>query len=343
MSWLEEKTQDLLMIGILFGAFGWLIVAPRVFPAPLGEAIAQVGYFVIVVGGVFGTDLVIQFYVNKWAYLEVLIRPRNRIVGLFLRDRESKLLDEGSGSYSTTLTVAFPVRLGEGDKVRQVILNHVGSWEDRIGFKSGGYARFNGYSVAHPQTERIEVYQEERGSVSIDHGEAIPVFTLRTASKDYTRRLTQPEADVKATVESLTARLASLSGEMGELQRKSGEWHQKAIAYEDIIKQQGSETKGLLEGKTGVQELAYEYLLTVYMACGSIDKALSQLKGGRLEWFNKYALYAVLGGVFFAYVWFNPSAAAAIQAWFSVSTNQLFVLIFVGLGVAGFYLRSRRR
>lgn len=373
MSWIEEKTQDLLMIGVLFGAFGWLILAPRFIPAPYGEVAAQVGYFVIVLVGVFGTDLIIQFYVNKFAYLEVLIRPSNRVVGLFLNNHESKVIDAAKDRHSTTLFLAFPVKIG-AEKVKQVVLNHTRSWEDRIGFRSGGYARYNGYSVPHPQSERIEVYQEASGNLSIDHGETIPVFSLKTASKDYLSHLPMPKdpqktkqaatkdaaasnmgevaeeapesIDASVSLEDETAskdaEILKLQSLVNEWMRKAGEWHQKAIAYEDIIKQQGVETKGLLEGKTGIQELAYEFLLTVYVACGSIDKALAQLKGNRMEWFNKYAMYAALGLIFFGYIWFNPDAAKAIQAWISVSTNQLFVLILIALGVVGFYLRSRR-
>jgi len=337
--WLEARLQDFLMFSVLLGSFVWLIAASKLIPPPYGEIAGQAGYFIIIFLGIFGIEVAVREYVNSYPYIRALIRPNNEWIHLFLMP-PGTTRKIGSNQYATTLDLRFPITLPGYEKVKRIELHHTGPWAKRIKFRRG-YATWNGFIIRHPQTEIIEVFQSEKSTTMLDHGEPVPIFLLHSASQDYYREHLAASSEADAC---LARNLEELKAQLAEAERQKLEWHQRAISAEEIIEQQKSEIRGLLEAKSNMKDLAYEYMLTIYQACHSIDKALAMLRGPRFAgWINKYVVALILGILAIAYVWYNPQFGSALYTWLSNPMNQLFVIAFAGIIALVIYYVSRRR
>ncbi len=241
--------------------------------------------------------------------------------------------------YATTLDLRFPVKFGELSMVKRIELHHDGKWSERVKFRRG-MCVWSGFSVPHPQTEIVEVFQVPKASTMMDHGEPVPVFVLKSASMDYYygRVGTSASEDYLEQVGQDVRR--TIRDQMAEAERQKSEWHMRAIAAEEVIEQQKAEIKGLLEAKTGLKELAYEYMLTIFLACGSIEKALAHLRGPLLNKdMIKYIALTVLGLAGVALVWANPDILTMLAS----NVLVLLAVILIAGAVIVLLLQRRRK
>ncbi len=336
----EARMQDAMMVGILMLSFAWLVIIGAVLPEYASVA-GPVGYFAIIFGGLFGTEIAIREYVNSYPYLRILVRPDNESIHAFLSP-PGATRRLGPNRYATTLDLRFPISFGEFKGVKRMELHHEREWSKRVKFRRG-MCVWSGFSVPHPQTEIVEVFQVPKASVMMDHGEPVPVLILRSGSMDYYHGRPGPSLaeplteDYRAQVER--ERTALLAEQFAEATRQKSEWHQRAIAAEEAIEQQKAEIKGLLEAKSGLKELAYEYMLTIYQAMGSIEKALAHMRGTVLnKEIVKWIALTILGLAVVALVWANPDIVAVLA-----SNVLVLVAVIVVAGVAAYLLLQRRK
>ncbi len=341
--WLVSPIPEItILFSLIAGYLGYKVVHLNAWQTVL---LSVIGYFA---GSLIVWKLAVREYVNSYPYIRMLIRPDNKWCHLFLMP-PGTTRKIGENRYATTLNLRFPIKLEDYGKVRRIELHHYGQWSKRIRFRRGT-AVWNGFMVSHPQTEIIETYQVPKSSTMMDHGEPVPIFILHSASQDY--YLEHVHSTVGSNpglslatfeVESLRNEIKRLNEQLAEAERQKNEWHQRALAYEEIIEQQKAEIRGLLEAKGGLRDLAYEYMLTIYESCHSIEKALKALRGPRFAgWLNKYVVALIIGLAVIAYVWLNPEFGSAVYTFLSHPWNQVFVIILVGVIVAGIYYWKKR-
>ncbi len=333
----EARMQDAMMMAILMISFAWLVIIGAVLPEYAG-VVGPIGYFAIIFGGLFGTEIAIREYVNSYPYLKILSRPDNDWLHAFLSPPGSTR-QIGPNRYTTTLDLRFPIKLEEFGTVKRIELHHDGKWSERIKFRRG-MCVWSGFSVPHPQTEIIEVFQVPKASAMMDHGEPVPVFVLKSASMDYYYGRPSSGTPVAYDVKVDRERMRTLEEQLAEADRQSSEWHMRAIAAEEVIDQQKAEIKGLLEAKTGMKDLAYEYLLTIYQAMGSIERALMHVKG--TTWNKalvKYVAMTVLGLAVVGLVWANPEILTALAS----NVLVLLAIIVVAGAVTVYALKRKNR
>lgn len=332
----QDKMQDTLMVGVMVLSFVWLIGIQSVLPQYAG-VLGPVGYLMIIFFGIFGVNLIVREHVNSFPYIDIHVRPSNDHYHAFL-EPPGDTRKIAPNQYVTTLNLRFPIDF-EGDMVDRIELHHTGRWSDRIRFNRG-YCVYGGLSVPHPQTEEIEVSIMPKTSSMIDHDTVVPIFILRSASLDYYKT---GELDVEElhTSDDLKNRIKTLTAQLAEAYRRIAEWHQRAVSAEEKIDQQKAEIRGLMSAKSGLRELAYEYMLTIYQACGSIEKALAHLKGQTLtDKMLKYAMITIIGVAALGWMWYNPDAVTTLAA----NTLFLVTLLIVAIvgGIVFFYMRGRK-
>jgi len=190
--------------------------------------------------------------------------------------------------------------------------------------------------VPHPQTEILEVYQVPKATAMLSQSEFVPIFILKSASQDYYRPA-QLSVEPIFSEGDLITRVETLESQLAEAERQKTEWHQRAIAAEEIVEQQKSEIRGLMETKSGLKELAYEYMLTVYQACGSIEKALQKLRGTTIgKEIVKYIALTVIALAAIGLVWANPQIIDML------ASNVLLLMVVLIVG-AVIFLTVRRK
>lgn len=332
----QDRLQDTITMGVMFGAIAWLMVINAVLPQYTGS-LGIIGYLFITVFGLVGVNLIVREHVNSYEFIEVLVRPENDRYNLFIESSTTRKISPGQRV--TTLNLAFPVDY-DGEKVRRIEIHHTGRWSERVRY-SPGYCVYSGLSVPHPQTEIIEVSRMPRSHIMVDHDETVPIFILRSASLDQVKTgQVDMEKDL-FTVADYSSRNETLKVQLAEAERRATEWHQRAVASEEIIEQQNSEIRGLMSEKSGIRELAYEYMLTIYQACGSIEKALAHLRGQSFtDRMLKYLLIGALGISAMVVLAMNPDMVTTLAA------NTLFMVTLLAVAIVGgiifVYVRGRK-
>jgi hypothetical protein len=346
--YLEEKFSDLLVILLLFASFGWLFLCENFFPKEIGKIAGPMGYFLIIIVALPAMDLYARERANPYPYLRTIVRPGNEELHLFIKKGVSRRVPGTDNLYYSNLELAFPAGCLDYGRVDRIILYHYGEWGKRIKFRPG-WAKYRGMSIKHPQTEKIIVEQKARSSTSVDHGSPIPVFFLRDASQDYFQKFeTMPPISINGGMTVQVSRLmddiARLKAEVAEARRSEHEWHQKALAYEEIIEQQKAEIRGLTEGKTSYKDVAYEFVLSLLEATSDIVQGLKKIRGPRVSLtFNKWMAIVIISIASIAYLYLNPDLTHGIMLWLSSPMNQLFFLILIAIVLGAIYYIQKRR
>jgi hypothetical protein len=346
---LEEMTEDAVMLGVIFGSMAALIFCQNFIPPPYGQSLGIALYFIITVLGTFGTTLWARECANKYPYLEAIVRPDNKRLHLFVESDISKGRPLGKNVYEAYLHLAQSVKYADYGKVRDIIIQYTGKWSNRVHLRPGR-AVWRGIRVEHPQTEIIELVQSERTTTSIDHGSPIPVFILRSASKDV---YAPPRAfftnnpggfSQESDMAKLQMRLSQLAAENAKLKRDAITWQQRALSYEDVVVQQRAETAGLLDAKAGIKEHAYETMLGFYQAFASFDKAMEAIRGRRFAFsFNKWVALTIISVVAVAFLWANPQIITQAQIWLSNPYNFGITAIALVVVLAIILYAQRRK
>jgi hypothetical protein len=145
-------------------------------------------------------------------------------------------------------------------------------------------------------------------------------------------------------VSRLMDEIARLKAEVAEARRSEHEWHQKALAYEEIIEQQKAEIRGLTEGKTSYKDVAYEYVLSLLEATSDIVQGLKKIRGPRVSLtFNKWMAIVIISIASIVYLYLNPDLTRSIMLWLSSPMNQLFFLILIAIILGAIYYIQKRR
>jgi len=364
----EEHTDDLLMFAIIFGGFGILFFSDLIFPPAYAKPIGGMLFIFIVLAGTMGIDLYAREVANPYPYIEMIVRPYNKKLHLFIEQDLSygRLIDKERDFHEIHLKLAFPVKYLDYGKVREIVIHHQGRWSERVRFRPGT-AVWRGLKVSHPMTEIIEVVQIERATTSVDHGQPIPIFFLRSASKDidYYKTMTYSmpfiskrtsknnssfNQNLKATqnsnleAETYETKIADLEAQLIALRSERDKWKEVALSYEEILEQKSAEIKGLLDAKSGFRESVVEALLTFWEAAGSIDKAIKMIRGGRGFRFDKWIALTIFGLAGIAYFYVNPEAGTTFYRWLSVPFNALiFAIIVISIVGVIIYTEKRKR
>jgi hypothetical protein len=363
----EEHAEDILMLAIIFGGFGILFLSDLIFPPAYAKQLGGMLFIFIVFAGTMGIDLYAREVANPYPYIEMIVRPYNKKLHLFIEQDLSygRLIDKESDFHEIHLKLAFPVKYLDYGKIREVVIHHQGKWSERVRFRPGT-AVWRGLRISHPMTEVIEVVQIERATTSVDHGQPIPIFFLRSASKDidYYKTMTysMPFISKRTSknnnfsslslsiknpnleVESYKSRIADLEAQLIALRSERDKWKEVALSYEEILEQKSAEIKGLLDAKSGFRETIVEALLTFWEAAGSIDKAIKMIRGGRSFRFDKWVALTILGLAGIAYFYVNPEAGTTFYRWLSVPLNALiFAMIVISIVGVIIYTEKRKR
>jgi hypothetical protein len=355
----EEHAEDILMLAIIFGGFGILFLSDFIFPPAYAKPLGGALFFFIVITGTMGIDLYAREVANPYPYIEMIVRPYNKKLHLFIEQDQSygRLIDKERDFHELHLKLAFPVNYLDYGKVREVVIHHQGKWSERVRFRPGT-AVWRGLRISHPMTEVIEVVQIEGASTSIDHGEPIPIFFLRSGSKDvdYYKTMTRSMPYIPANLKRMTdggfssdAKIMELQAQINDLQAKNialqrevMEWRQRALEYEEVSAQKTAEIRGLLAAKGGIKDAALEYLLTIYEAAGRIERAIKMLRGERGFRFDKWIALTILGLATIAYFYFNPQAGTTLYYWLSNPLNALIFAAIVIFTVSAIVYYGRR-
>jgi hypothetical protein len=358
MSAVEGRTQDILVLTFVFGSFGALILCSHFIPPPYGQWLGMFFYVFIVLGGFIFTDVWARYASAEYPYLEVIVRPSNKRLHLFVSKDESydQRIRGTTDSYVLHIKTAYPIKYEDYGKVREFIICHRGALKDKVYFRPG-WAVWKGLPTKHPQCDIIEVVQVSKATTSVDHGTPIPVFYMLHGSKDAANPIlhapamvvsvggpqiaNQNQASPDALAE-LQRQVAELQVELNKVRRDAIEWQQRALAYEEIVEQQRAETSGLMEAKTGIKEHALELMLGFRQSCASFDRAIEALRGRGHFSFTKWVAITVIAGLVIAYLWANPEAAYALRNWFSQPLNTIIAAIVV-IAIVGIIIGAERR
>ena len=274
VEFLEERFEDVLMLMLIFVSFLSLMLSSTYIPPPYGQAVGTFLYLFIILGGVVFSDVYARYVSSQYPYLQIIVRPSNKTIHAFVNKDQTLDRRIGENTYTLHLRLANPIKYEDYGRVRELIIHHTGRLADKLYFRPG-WCVWKGIRTRHPQTEIIEVWQAERATTSIDHGQPIPVFYLIHGSKDAlhytTSQVPMTIGNPSVDVSEYLRRIASLEAELAKVRRDAIEWQQRALAAEEIIGQQRAETAGLLEAKTGIKEHALELMLGFRQACVKPD------------------------------------------------------------------------
>jgi hypothetical protein len=338
------ERSDFYILVWLTLAFLAMMILTAFIPPPWGRWIGGIVYFTVMFGGILGQDVLLQYMAARYPYIRAVVRPMNRTLHLYIQSYESEQV--WRNSYTTRIQLGRPINtegLGENmpyGQVDSIVIEHDREWAKRLAFKPGR-AVYAGCAVNHPQVEHVELYTVESGTISIDRAEMEPVFHLQSATQDYYSPPTPIRTDGKGRVLVSAADLQRVKHEMSEAKRQAHTWHQQALAYEEIIDQQKSELKGLLEAKGGTKHLSVEYLLTLCQYAGSIEKARKMVEGPKFtfQW-NKFVVYTVIGLAVIAYLWANPEA---IETLVTGLNSPIGVIIVIASAIVAYYVLVKKK
>lgn len=355
LSSVKDRTQDILIIGVLFGSFAWIMLASKLFSPEVAAWFGPVGYFVIIFLGIFGTSIVVRELVNSYPYIEMLTRPSNSKHDLFIEPSDKATdMKIGPNCYAATLPLKFEVEFEGYGKCKKVVLHHPKDWGKTFLFRPG-VAFWNGMPVSHPQTETIVVKQVPKASLSKSYGESVPVFFLVDSSKyhsEYGLLNEYTDDDIKNVtgseekVKDLIHLLSSTRSMLYEAERQKNEWHTIAISLGEAIDQKEAELDGLREGKIAFKESVKMEVLEIMNVVTSIKDAPKYMRGSKtsMSWLlNKYTVALVVAGLAFVFMSLNPSISVGLGVWFSNPINQIVVIVFVILIIVGLYVYKRRQ
>lgn len=357
VDFIENRMQDFLMIGTLFGSFLWLMVIGQLVSPEIASILGPVGYFGIIFLGIFGTELVVREIVNSYPYIRMIDRPTNEEYDLYIL-RGGKEENLGGNWHAAPLTLRFPIEMKGYGKVDELKLRYYKKWSDRIRFMRG-MSFWKGFMVAHPQTETIITYQTPKASTSVDHGKMIPLFTLHNASRDF-YSMSDPvlmngkDGFSKVPVQKgllgqqytkILTSYKNLKTLYNEADSQRQEWHQRAIAAEEIVEQQRIEQRGLLSAKNSTKDMAVGIFLSFLHAANDLEEGLKMLRGPRqIPFLNKYIVALILGLSGFIFLSLNPAFATGFATWMSNPFNQLFLFgLAVVMMVAIYFVYIKRR
>jgi len=327
----DEYFETALVLGLM--VLGMLSL--QLVSALFGPQAGAVAYLLVTVGGLMLVNLSAQLIASSYPYIRLIVRPHNVTLHLFVDRDLSYGRHLGNGFYETHLKLKYPVKYLDYGKTQEIVVLHRGKLSDHLHFRPGT-AVWRGIYVKHPVTEILEVVQAPTASTYIDHGTPIPVFHLLLGSKSFPQVLHGVRHSCgDETVRQLEERVRQLEMENAWLRREALEYHQRALALEEVNVQKTAETAGLLEAKIGIKEHAVELMLGLVNAFGRFDKAVEALTGRRTRiHFNRWLAVTVLGALAIAYLWLNPDALRyAVQ----LLSNPLVAVALAAVLIAAVY------
>jgi hypothetical protein len=325
-----EYASDIIMFVTLGGSLAVMMACEALLPLEYARPVGGFLYLATALGGIVGSSAYASLASAPHPCLKAIVRPDNSEYYFFIDKDKTHERKVGEDSHVGHFALAYPVKVGEFGKVKEFILLYRGRWSERVSFRPG-WVMWKGIRTKHAQTEVVEVMHAQKSNVMIDHAEPIPVFYLRSASKDTVVSNPSPVLFDDASMPA-APRIASLERENVDLRAKVAEWQQRALSLEEVVTQQRSEIQGLLDAKTGIKEHAYEIMLGFSQAFGSFDKALSALRGGKFRFsFTKWVAATIIACVAIAYLWMNPQVASQIGLWLSNPVNFIAVAAVAAL------------
>ena len=342
--------------GIMIGAIimmsivnGYLQAA---LPPQLAQQVSGAIMLVIMIGSIVGLEASYILRTSAYTHIQMLIRPYNELLELFVDDGRIISGKVGENLWSTEFPLAFPRRIKNygNAKISKIRLLHEYERTQRLDFKPGR-ASLDEYTFNHPQTEFIEVVQLPEQSTSIDRAEVIPEFKLLAARNDYRRSFADPNqargavAEPPGDVENYVTKTEHerIKELLAAKTAEAKYFHTQSISTEQWVEQQRIETRGLLGAMNSITAYAIEFLLQLIKAFGSVDKALAHLRGSAFDRWGKWLIIGVLGGATIVYVQLNPGTLNGFYQYMSDPSHQIIIIAFAAVAFVAAYLVLRRR
>lgn len=332
------ERSDLYSLIWIVVLFVWMNVITPFIPEGYRNVVGILGLVVCVVGMVT-LDQFLKWTAASWTYIELVCRPSNVKLHLFVKDLET--VEVEPNVYATQLILAEKIKHPFYQTLQYIVLKHKFPWEERMQFRPGK-AVYKGYVVDHPKTARAVAYEPFEGSFDVDHLNPKPIFWLKEAPGDYYIPETVLQAPLTVAngggatafeMERLIKENEDLKKQIAEEKRSKLDWHQKAVRLEEVVDQLKNELLAVLKSKADFKGAVIEYMLTIREAQLKIENALKQMRGFRFT-LSKWVAILILGlaaiGVYMLY-------PEQVIAWLSQSQNQLFIIILAGVVVFAYY------
>lgn len=331
-----------------------VLVLMRIAP-PAYRDVLFWGGMVSAIVFVVGTEYLFRITASKFLYIQGIVRPTGEMLHMFIKEPmdgiHSREIDRVNHIYETPLTLGENLRLRKYLGVRQVVLEHVLTWEKRF-IALPGRAMFRGYSVEHPRTAKMILWTPKEGQTIIDHAEPIPVFMVAEAPRDYYLAtdpviVESPGTDLQAVekgsvdVQTVRNQLDSEKIKNRELERQNFTLQRNIIRIEGMLKQIKNEFRGALSRTRDTAKLVLEELLTVASAHSEIEEAVNEYR--KRPWITiTIGLALLVLGIFGIYEYgYNQDFRAGIQQNEAVIIVLAVCAVFIVMFMYG--RRSKRQ
>jgi hypothetical protein len=342
-----------IMIGVVIAVSAlsnWLTsFLPPQFVQQLSGGLMLV-LMIILIGGL---ELSYIWRTAPYPHIQMLIRPYNELLELFIDDSRVVSKWVGENLWSTEIPLVFPrhIKSYGNAKITRIKLLHEYERSQRFDFKPGR-ASLDEYTFNHPQTEFVEVVQLPEKSHGVDHATVIPEFKVLAARNDYRRTFSSPtqkmsdvaqppKTDPENWIPRITYEkaLELLSAQKSETQY----WHEIGIGMEQQFEGGRTETRGLLGAMNTGTAYAIETMLALIKAFGNVDRALEHLRGTSFDRWGKWVIMGLLAGGLIVYVQLNPGTLNGIYQYFNDPNHQIVVVAMLATLFLGVYLYMRRQ
>ena len=334
------------------GFFGAQLSQNFIAP-PLGSQLGGGFFLAMIFVGFAGVEAWYRLRTTNVLYIQMLIRPQNEKVDLFLDMPPKEEHSLGDNWYSDMLELHWPVKLQayEDFPVTRIRLTHRLRSSVRIKFLPGKASK-DDYDFPHGFTEYIEVTQSPRKQTTILRADIIPEFVLLSARNDYAlaQQMRQANPTVVTSGSSKYVIDTTESRDVGELQHlyaqekaTNASLHQEVLSLREQNSQQQDELRGFQDANAGIKEHAIELVLTLLMQFGELLKVAKHLQGSRFHGITRWLVMAGIAVLTLFFLWTNPRIFEGIGAWASNPQNQVaLIVIVIAVTIILFYLVRRK-
>ena len=183
-----EKQDLITQLGLL--AIMVVMILSTYMPKPW-DMVAVFGTYFLVVAYIILSEKILQYVLAAWPALDAVVissnsEPSLQRITFLVSSRES--ITRSENTYLTLVKLAYPYKDAEGGKTREILIYHLGEWQNRLAFRPGRI-RWSGLSLNHPMVEHVILGRDPRGYVS--RAKLYPVFHIIATGHDAEKYMSQ--------------------------------------------------------------------------------------------------------------------------------------------------------